>query len=462
MPLKVIYLIRQIKYDFYIEFFFRRVKTIMAETTVLFCISGAILAGLLMSRLSKLVGLPAVTAYIVAGILIGPFVLGRLNIEGIGFVSAENIEHFKIISDVALGFIAFTIGNEFRLSQLKQIGGKATFIGIWQAIVTTVVVDVALIALHFAMPEKLPISMAIILGAIATATAPAATLMVVKQYKAKGKLTDLLLPIVAIDDAVGLMVFSISFGVAVALESGNFSIIGVLINPIIEVVASLLLGAVVGGIFTLMERLFSSNSRRLSLSIMFVFLTVALSQLEAEIGTSGLKIGFSSLLTCMMLGTMFCNFCDFSPEIMDKTDRWSQPVLVLFFVISGAELNFSVFRDSTVIIIGLVYILTRTIGKYIGAFSSAKISKCEPKIQKYLGITLFPQAGVALGMSLVVESSVAMGDIGKTIRSITLFAVLIYELISPMMTKKALIAAGDISAKPEHKDRKNKQAPAKI
>lgn len=426
-------------------------------TTTLFCLSISIAAGLLVSRLSKLLGLPSVTAYLVAGILIGPYCLGQIGIEGLGFVSMDQVNEFKIISEVALGFIAFSIGNEFRLSQLKEIGGKATFIGIFQALIATLCVDGVLIALHGFLGDKLPLSMALILGAIAAATAPAATLMVVRQYKAKGKVTDLLLPIVAIDDAVGLIIFAVSFGIAKAIENGSFSIIGIVVNPLIEIVISLVLGSIMGTVFTYSEKMFSSRSKRLSLSIMFVILTVAVSQLEFDFGE--VHIGFSSLLVCMMLGTMFCNLCDFSADIMDKTDRWTQPLFVLFFVLSGAELELNVFRDIAVVGIGIVYIIVRSAGKYLGAFASSKIVKCDNTTSKYLGITLLPQAGVALGMSLTVMD---FGTIGPIIRNIILFSVLIYELIGPVCTKIALMKAGEITIKPEEKNRKNQTAPSKI
>ncbi len=423
-------------------------------------VSIALAAGLFMTRVTKPLGLPSVTAYLIAGILIGPYCLGRLGISGLGFTSIENVGEYKIISDVALGFIAFTIGNEFRLSQLKKIGGQATFIGIWQAVVATLCVDVALIGLHFALGDKLPIPMAVILGAIAAATAPAATLMVVRQYKAKGKLTDLLLPIVAIDDAVGLIIFAISFGVAKAMVNGEFSFIAIAVEPILEIVCSLLLGTLMGVLFTVCEKFFNSNSKRLCLSITFVMLTVAISMLEFEIG--GVHIGFSALLVCMMLGTMFCNLCDFSAEIMDKTDKWTVPLFALFFVLSGSELELDVFADVAIVGIGVAYIVSRIFGKYVGAYASSKITKCDPLTQKYLGITLMPQAGVALGMSVTVMASTEIGEIGVIIRNIILFSVLIYELFGPVMTKWALSKAGEISPKDLGKERKNREAPAKV
>lgn len=411
---------------------------------VLLSLSIALFAGLMLSRVAKLLKLPAVTAYLVAGILVGPFCLGALGFEGFGFTSMENVDKFSIICDVALGFIAFSIGNEFRLSQLKKTGKQATVIGIVQAVFTTLLVDGVLILVHFAMPDKLSLPAAIVLGAVASATAPAATLMVVRQYKAKGPLTDILLPIVALDDAVGLVLFAVSYGIANALLSGQVDIISVVLEPVLEVVLSLLLGLVMGLLFTFFEKFFHSNSRRLAMSVTFVFLTVALSMLKFEI--FGIHIAFSSLLVCMMLGTIFCNICDFSEELMDRVDRWTAPLFIMFFVLSGAELDLSVFKDFAIVAIGLIYILSRSAGKYTGAYLSAKSVKCEPTITKYLGITLLPQAGVALGMAIKAEQ---LGPEGAIVANITLFAVLIYEIVGPMLTKISLMKAGEI--KPEEK-----------
>ncbi|MBO5734472.1 MAG: cation:proton antiporter [Clostridia bacterium] len=410
----------------------------------LLCLSVALFAGLMLSRLAKWMHLPAVTAYLVAGILIGPYLLGAFGVEGLGFISMEDIETYSLIPDVALGFIAFSIGNEFRLSQLKQIGKKATIIGIWQAVFTTILVDAALIGLHFLIPDLLPLPAAIVLGAVASATAPAATLMVVRQYKAKGPVTDVLLPVVALDDAVGLVLFACSFGVSKAMISGKMDILSVVVEPILEVVLSLGLGFVMGMVFTFFERFFHSRSKRLAMSVTFVLLTVALSMMQFEI--FGVHVAFSSLLVCMMLGTVFCNFCDFSEELMDRLDRWTAPLFILFFVLSGAELELSVFTDWLVVLIGVVYIISRCIGKYFGARMSSTWTKCDPNIVKYLGITLFPQAGVALGMAMKAET---LGEPGLIVANITLFSVLIYELVGPFLTKISLLKAGEI--KPEEK-----------
>lgn len=422
-------------------------------------LSIAMLAGLLVSRLAKLLKLPAVTAYLVAGILVGPFLIGAIDLSGLGIAGLSHIGFspadfglaegtsknpaFTLLSELSLGFIAFSIGNEFRLKDLKTIGRQATVVGILQAIAATILVDGALLLLHLAIPDVLTPSMAILLGAIATATAPAATLMVVRQYKAKGKLTDILLPVVALDDAVGLVVFSVSYGVARALDSGSVSIVSVLVNPLIEVVISLILGALMGWLFTFLERFFHSNSRRMSMSITFVMLTVALSMLEFRIGE--VKIGFSSLLVCMMLGSVFCNLCDFSADIMGRVDKWTAPLFVLFFVLSGAELRLDILSSWMVLLVGVVYIVSRSIGKYVGAYGSCRLMKCDEHVTRWLGITLLPQAGVALGMSAIVLET--MGEKGVLVRNIVLFAVLVYEMIGPVLTKIALTKSGDIKEK---------------
>lgn len=411
----------------------------------LLSIAVAILAGLLMTRLVKPFKLPDVTAYLIAGVLIGPYCLGALGIPGLGFVGQDSLATLALLSEVALGFIAFAIGNEFRLKQLKHTGRQAFIVGILQALAAAFLVDLALLAVHLILPEKLSAAQAITLGAIATATAPAATLMVVKQYKAKGELTGLLLPVVALDDAVGLVVFAVSFGIARTLQSGAVDLISIFLNPLIEIVLSLALGALLGWLLTQLEKLFHSNTNRLNLIIAFVLATVALSMLEFELGP--VKLCFSSLLVCMMLGTVFCNLCPLSHDLMEKSDRWVSPLLALFFVVSGAELELSVFTDIAIIGIGLVYILFRSLGKYYGAYFSTKWTKCSPNVCKYLGITLLPQAGVALGMAMTARQLGAEGDL---IRNIVLFSVLVYELFGPMLTKMALTKAGDIHPMPDH------------
>ena len=430
---------------------------------ILLAVAFALFAGLMMTRVFKYLHLnfPDVTAFLIAGVLVGPYVLGATAVPGLGFDSAEDLEKVSVISKVALGFIAFDIGNEFRLAQLKKTGKTATVIGIVQALFATILVDIVLIALHFILgPEVLPLPVAITLGAIASATAPAATLMVVRQYKAKGEVTDLLLPIVALDDAVGLVVFAVSFGIAQAINGGSVSIITVVVNPILEIICSLALGALMGWLLTVLEKIFFSNSNRLSLTIAFVIMTIALSSVKIPFA-SGLNIGFSSLLVCMMLGTMFCNLSEYSVDIMSRSSKWTAPLYAVFFVLSGAELDLGVFRYPLIILVGVVYILVRCLGKYFGARLSAKLTHCSETVRKYLGITLFPQAGVALGM---VVSAQALGpEMGGTIRNIVLFSVLIYELVGPLLTRMSLKKAGEIvSGSSDQKNRERfEKKPAK-
>lgn len=396
-----------------------------------------------MSRFTKLLHMPAVTAYLVAGILIGPFCLGALKISGLGFNSLHQVESFTLLTQAALGFIAFAIGNEFRMSQLKTMGKKAITIGILQAVATTVLVDMVLIGLSMAFPDMLSVPAAITLGAIASATAPAATLMVVKQYKADGPLTKLLMLVVAIDDAVGLLLFSASFGIATALEQGSADLITVAVAPIVEIVLSLGLGAVMGVLLDRAERFFHSRSKRMALSVAFVMLTVGLSMLKFEI--FGVHCGFSLLLVCMMTGTVFCNICDTSEELMARVDGWTVPLTILFFVISGAELDLKILLNPVTLIVGVAYIAARSAGKYFGAFGSCKLTGCNRSITDNLGITLLPQAGVALGMAI---TATALTD-GALVRNVVLFSVLIYELVGPALTKMALLRAGEI--RPEGK-----------
>ena len=409
--------------------------------TYLICLAVALVGGLMLSRITKLFHLPAVTAYLVAGLLMGPFFLGRIGLPGLGFNSLEQVEGLSVVTKVALGFIAFTIGNEFRLSQLKSMGSSAITIGILQAVITTLVVDAVLIGLHLCFPSFLSLPCAIVLGAIASATAPAATLMVVRQYKADGPLTRLLMLVVAIDDAVGLLLFSVSFGIATALSQGQVSVLGVVVEPILEIVLSLGLGAATGWLLNWVEQFFHSRSKRMTISVAFVLLTVGLSTLHFEV--AGIHCGFSLLLVCMMTGTVFCNICDTSEELMDRVDNWVMPLNILFFVISGAELDLNVLAQPVTLIVGVIYIIARSAGKYYGSVISCRLTRQTKPITDNLGITLLPQAGVALGMALTA-ATLPGGDLT---RNVVLFAVLIYELVGPALTKRSLLAVGEI--KPE-------------
>lgn len=372
---------------------------------------------LLMTRVMKKISLPNVTGYLIAGLIAGPYCLKLYN--------SGNIDTLSIITNVALGFIAFSIGGEFKLSSLKQLGAKIFVITVFEAVGASVLVITVLVLFKF------PLTLALVLGAIASATAPAATLMVVRQYKAQGPVTSTLLPVVAIDDAVCLMLFSILSSVAKSLESeGGFNLYQTILKPIIEIVLSLVIGFVLGIILSIGTRFFKSRANRISLVVTAVFLGVGISD----------KFGLSSLLLCMAIGAALANYSAVSDPVMDGSERWTPPLFMLFFVISGAQFNFSVLK--TVGAVGVIYILMRSFGKYFGAMLGCKIAGTEKTVRKYLGITLLPQAGVAIGMAQL--SLTVVPEYGEQIRAVVLCATLVYELVGPLLTKLALQKAGEI------------------
>ncbi|MDD4154439.1 MAG: cation:proton antiporter [Bacilli bacterium] len=389
----------------------------------------AMAAGLLSTRLMRLLNLPNVTGYLLIGLLLGPFV-GRL-------FSAQTIADFSIISDIALGFIAFSIGCEFKLSSLKKIGSKVVIITIFQALLAAIVVGVAIYAF------SRDVALALTLGAIATATAPAATLMVVRQYKAKGPIVDTLLPVVAFDDAIGLIVFSILLSISkVVATDSALSVEAILVAPLVEIFLSLVIGAALGALLALVMRFFKSRANRLTLMITTVFLGVGITALFAVIDWYSL----SSLLLCMMIGAVFSNLRRDSNMVIEGVDRWTPPLFMFFFILSGAELDLTVILS--VGIIGIVYILARSLGKYFGAYLGALTTKSDKPIRRYLGLTLLPQAGVAIGMAKVVSDEMP-AQIGTKIVTVVLCSVLVFELIGPIITKLALVRAGEIIIEPK-------------
>lgn len=374
--------------------------------------------GLLLNRAVKKLHLPNVTGYLIAGLLIGPYCLGVFK--------GESLAVMGDITSVALGFIAFSIGGEFKLENLKRVGMKAFIITVFQAMLAVILVDVALILAGFDVP------LALTLGAIATATAPAATLMVVRQYKASGPMTNMLLSVVAMDDAIGLAVFSVSVSIAQALTSGAAPTVqSMLLSPLFEIVLSLVVGAVFGTLLALCMKFFRSRANRLTMMIAAVILGTAVSSM----------FNLSALLLCMAIGAMMVNLRKDSDVLLENADQWTAPLFMLFFVISGAELDISVL--TTVGLLGVIYLVARSAGKYFGAALGAKVVKCEPRIQKYLGFTLLPQAGVAIGMAQLVM--VRLPEYGGQIRAVVLAATLVYELIGPVLTRMALTKAGEIA-----------------
>lgn len=389
--------------------------------TTLLALGLAMAGGLALSRVMKLFNLPNVTGYLIAGLLIGPYVLG--------LVTEANVQATSAVTTVALGFIAFSIGGEFKFEYLKKLGGKILVITVLQAVMAVVLVIGALLLI----PGEHRVSLALLLGAIAAATAPAATLMVVRQFRAKGPVTDTLLPVVALDDAIGLMIFSVCFALAKTFESGaELTFAATVWSPLREIGLSLVIGAALGGLLALMCRFFHSRDNRLCLMIAAVVLGVALSEL----------LDLSSLLVCMMLGALFANLRKDSLNILEGSERWTPPLFMLFFVLSGADLNISVLP--TVGLVGLLYLLCRSMGKYFGARLGATLVHADTHVRKYLGITLLPQAGVAIGMAQLVSASPELANVAPQVVAVTLAATLVYELVGPVLTKVSLEKAGEI------------------
>ena len=411
-----------------------------------------LLSGLLLTRAFKYLHLsfPDVTVYLLTGLLLGPYCLGKLGLTGIGFSDFEQVRSLSLINEVALGFIAFSIGAEFKLAKIAKSGKATLIIGVLQALTASLLVDVSLLILRsFVGEEILTVPVCITLGAIASATAPAATLMVVRQYGAKGPVTDLLLPIVALDDAVGLIIFAISLGVAQAFNGGTLSFAAVFVDPLLEIFCSVVLGSLLGAVMSKLEKLFYSPDHRMAMTIAFILLAIGLSSLSFDLGN--VRIGFSSLLVLMMLGTVFCNISEFSEDIFERADHWTAPLYVAFFVLSGAQLDLAVLKNPMILAIGALYILMRCAGKYAGSSLPAKMLGLHQNIVKYLGITLFPQAGVALGM---VNTAQVLGEgNGTIIRNVVLLSVMIYELVGPSLTKVALAKAGEIRINEEKQHR---------
>lgn len=377
-----------------------------------------IAAGMAFGRLAKLIKLPNVTGYLVAGLILGPSVLN--------WITADNIENLQIISKVALGFIAFNIGNEFKISYFKRVGATPIVIAVFESLLAVLFVVAGLLIAGFEL------SFALVLGSIAAATAPAATIMVIKQYNARGKMTETLLSVVALDDATALIFFGICVAIANALGGQGGSLASALLSPLKEIGGGILLGFALGLLMLIPLRWFKKDGNRLALTLAFLFAGVGLSDL----------LGLSSLLLCMAMGAALANFSADVDHIMKLSDNITPPIFMLFFVASGAELQLSILPQ--IGLAGILYLVLRVIGKLCGSSFGAAICKADTTVRKYLGLALVPQAGVAIGLSLVATT--ACPQHGATIRAIILCATLIYELIGPALSKLALTKAGDIKA----------------
>ena len=412
-----------------------------------------LILGLASTRVVKLVKLPNVTGYLVVGLIAAVLCILLDHFNGTTLTNElDKVNNF--VSSIALGFIALSIGEEFKLSKIKKLGKRVLVVTFFQALMAVLLVDISLIIVCLLL--KVDLSIAIVLGAIAAATAPAATLMVINQYKAKGPLVDTLLPVVAFDDAVALIAFAILFSISKALASNTaLNIMDILVWPLVEIVGSIILGAVLGFGISFAFKFFKSRANRMILVIASILIVVGLNVLATTFGWKMFDedFSFSSLLACMMIGAIFINFRKDAQRTIERIDQFTPPLYMLFFVISGASLNITIFASEggyLIAIIAAVYIVMRCVGKWTGAFVSSKVTKAEPSVQKYLGFTLFPQAGVAIGLattagklfSLKEETAVA----GVLIVAIILTSTLVYEIVGPMVSKFALNKAGEIPA----------------
>ena len=387
-------------------------------TYVAIMLAAALLAG----KVVKAMRLPNVTGYLVIGLLIGPNCLKIL--------THDLLDSMSLVTDFALGCIAFAIGAEFKISFLKKIGKAPIVIGVLEGLGAVAVVDTIMLLLGY------DITFALAMGAIASATAAASTLMIVKQYKAKGPVTNTLLPVVALDDAVALMAFGISMAVAnVASSHGEAPLGKLLVEPLIEIVGGLAFGALLGIIMVYAVKFYTGRGNRLAITILMISLCVGVSNI----------IGFSALLACMMLSTIFVNFSKHRTKIYEPLDRITPPVYMMFFIISGASLDVTIL--SSVGVVGVIYVVGRVVGKVIGASLGAKISKAPKVVSKWLGFTLVPQEGVAIG--LATSAANTLPEYGARIQTIVLCGVVIYELVGPVITKMALKKAGEITEEPK-------------
>ena len=424
------------------------------ENLIFVYIAAFLIVALLSTRLMKLLKLPNVTGYIITGIIMGPFVLGvffnNFTYEGIkeGYIY-QFVDKISWVSTVALGFIAFSIGTSFKSSALKMVGKRVVVITILEALGASILVLASLLAAHYIAPEHVSLELVLTLSAIASATAPAATLMVIRQYKARGPLVNTVLPVVALDDAAALILFAILFQIATGVASGGelsfYKMIG---KPLIEIAISLGIGAIIGVLISFINKIFHSRNNKLVLCIFSVFLSIGMYFLFKQPFMGGFEL--SSLLMCMVAGALFTNMAKDADRTLDILDRFTSPIFMMFFVLSGASLDLSIFfneKGLIVLVIATIYIIFRVIGKYLGAFTGATITKCEPQVRKYLGLALVPQAGVAIGLATTANKLFnELGDFesASLVLAVVLTSTLVYELAGPLVAKYALTKSGDI------------------
>ncbi|MCF7925674.1 MAG: cation:proton antiporter [Candidatus Izimaplasma sp.] len=405
----------------------------------LYGVSLLIIFGLLGGKLISVIKFPKVTGYILIGILIGPSVLK--------FLSLEMVESFTIIRQVAIGFIGYTIGLELKFNKLKKTGKQVTIITLAQAFTTAILVCMSIVLFLTLINAEHAWTYGLILGAIATATAPAPILAVVKNYRTKGPVTDVLLPLVALDDAIGIMLFAIllSFGTSLLVANESVSLLNILLEPLIEIVLSVGIGLLIGLIITTIVKRFNREDDKFLMMVIvgFIFFGIGIGQ----------AVHASAILLPMTIGIYITNSIEekYKDRLTNTTDLFSGPILLSFFTIAGAELQLGLLTKIGEI--GIIYLIVRVVGKYVGSTVSAKMVKAPKMVQKWIGLTLIPQAGVAIDMALTTqlrfEATPELApymQIGLSITTVILAATVIYEVVGLVIVKTALDKAGEIDA----------------
>lgn len=382
-------------------------------------ISIVLFVGIIGGKIARLFKLPNVSGYLVAGLLLGP--------SFFKLISPQDINIFSPINELALAIIAFTIGNEFVIKDMLKLG-KVVFIITLGEVLGAVILVFAVMFYVF----KQPFAFSIVIASMSAATAPAATLLVMRQYKARGPLTETILPVVALDDVFGIIAFGIAMSLAtLSVSQGDFSLITMISEPLIEIVGSVLLGLALGIIFVWLAKKVIGRDELQSTSLMAIGLGTGLS----------IMLGLSPLLTCIVMGTTLVNAFKKSQRVFDSINNFASPIYILFFTLAGASLDLSIL--STVGLLGIAYVLSRALGKMFGAWASAKALKANPMVTKYLGLALLPQGGISIGLLVLVKQR--FPEYSMAISTIIMFSVLIYEVTGPVFSKIAIEKAGEIN-----------------
>ncbi len=384
-----------------------------------FSLACMLMTGFFLTRITKRLHFPNVTAYIFAGVLLGPC--------GLGVIPQELIENLDFITDFALGLIAFGVGRYFRFHQLKTAGRQLFALTFFEAIITAITITLVMLFLF-----KMPLSFALLLGAIGSATAPASTIMTIRQYHAKGLFVDTLLQVVALDDAVSILAFSVAAAIAEALEGGQLSFSS-LLTPILDNSLAIFIGLICGLLLHFLIGRRRSDDNRLMIALSMVLILSAVCAI----------LNVSPLLCCMTLGAMYLNLSD-DIRLFDQISSFAPPIMTLFFIISGMNLDLSSLRS--VGMIGLGFFFFRILGKMLGAALGARIAQSPKEIQNYLGLALVPSAGVAIGLAALGQRILSPSN-GATLSAIILSTAILYEIIGPFCARTALFLSGSI--KPE-------------